>query len=338
MRDKDTAEDDLKKLIVDFKIILGSRKFGIQGISFHDCLINWADFCRFNLKIPAEVISTSFPSLKDFFYILRDIVTRHEIPQSKRSLFLKFLSDDADLINRAIADQIKILCEKFSFQLKGLSDDDIKKVLSFMPSNSFADLQENFHQILYTKANELRKGLLKTKLLNLWHKIAGSSSPRDWSKNNRTPILAMVPKSEMPNAKKVFDIVMANSPDEKDIQFAISYLEKRPSYFVALKDSIQIEATFRKTFIGKYRGLLDDNDEIRGEIETKFHSNPYTWFQNVTVNEFIANFAEDKYFHGGAYDKVKEKVMSMPDEDAKKILIELLEKNFEVGLKILREY
>ena len=46
---------------------------------------------------------------------------------------------------------------------------------------------------------------------------------------------------------------------------------------------------------------------------------------------------ENKYYTGEAHDKVTERVMRLPDEDAKKLLIELLDKNFEVGLKLLRE-
>lgn len=338
LRDKETAEDDLKKMIVDYKIIVESRKFGINANTFNACLMKWGDFCRFNIKIPADIIGGYYLPIKDFFEILKEIVTRNEIPQSQREKFLKHLVENVDIINKALLSPMKILNEKYAYQLNGLSEDDIKKVVSYMPNNSFADLQGTFHKTLSEKANEIRKGQLKNKLLHLWHKIVGNTTPREWSKNNRTPILAMVPKSEMTDAQRVFETVMASAPDEKDVRFAINYLEKRPSYLVGLKDSIQVEANFRKTFISKYRGLLDDNEEIRSEIETKFQNNPYNWYPNINVNELVEDFAKDKYFTGGAYDKAIQKVVEMPDEDAKKILIELLDKNFEVGLKILREY
>ena len=338
MRDKKTAADDLRKLIVDYKIIVESYKFGVVGKTFNACITNWGDFCRFNLKIPSDVIGEYFPKLKDFFAILKEIVLRNEIPQSKREKFLKFISEDAELIDRAIADAVNVLVDKYSYQLNGLNEDDIQKVVSFLPNNTFADYQGNFHKILSDKANELRKGQLKNQLLNLWYKVAGSKLPREWSKINRTPILAMVPKSEIPTAQKVFETIMSSAPNEKDVRFAIDYLEKRPSFLDAMKDELQIETAFRKIFLGKYVGLLNDNDEVRNELETKFQTDPYNWYPNVGVNELVKNIAENKYYSGGAYDKVTEKVMRMPDEDAKKILIELLDKNFEVGLKILREY
>lgn len=338
LRDKETAENDLRKLIVDYKIIVESYKFGIAGKTFNACIMKWGDFCRFNIKIPADVIGDYFPKLKDFFAILKEIVLRNEIPQSKREKFLKFISNDTDFINRAIADSVKILIEKYSYQLNGLNENDIQKLVSYLPNNTFADYHGNFHKTLSDKANEIRKGQLKNKLLKLWYKVVGHNLPREWSKINRTPILAMVPKSEISNAQKVFETVMSNAPAEKDVRFAIDYLEKRPAYFDAMKDEIQIETAFRKIFLGKYVGLLNDNDEVRNELETKFQTNPYDWYPNVGVNELVKNIAENKYYSGGAYDKVTEKVMKMPDEDAKRTLIELLDKNFEVGLKILREY
>ena len=338
LRDKETAADDIKKLIVDYKIVVESYRFGITGNSFHDCLVHWGEFCRFNIKIPADIMASYYPALKDFFFILKDIVLRKEIPQSKREKFLKYLTDDFEIINKASLSSVKILREKYAYQVGDLNEEDMKKVVSYIPNTTFADLQGNFHKILSDKANELKKGQLKNKLLNVWRKVTGTASPREWSKKNRTPIWAMVPNEEKSNAAKVFETIMSSAPDESDVKFAIEYLEKRPSYLVALKDEIQIETAFRKIFTGKYIGVLDDNDEIRNELEKKFQNDPYNWYPNVGANELVKRFAENKYYNGGAYDKVTEKVMNMPDEDAKKILIELLDKNFEVGLKILREY
>ena len=55
------------------------------------------------------------------------------------------------------------------------------------------------------------------------------------------------------------------------------------------------------------------------------------------MNSVIEKLVENKYYTGEAHDKVTARVMQMPSEDAKKLLIELLDKNYEVGLKVLRE-
>ena len=62
LRDKETAEEDFRKLIDDYRIIAASRNFGIDGRSLKECVKNWADHCRFNLKIPADVLGDQYPS------------------------------------------------------------------------------------------------------------------------------------------------------------------------------------------------------------------------------------------------------------------------------------
>lgn len=178
---------------------------------------------------------------------------------------------------------------------------------------------------------------MKNELLKLWREVAGNRSPREWSKVHRTPILAMMPKSEESNARKVFSTIMANAPDGKDINDAIDYLKKRPSYFAAIKEERQIEEAFRDAVIGDKSVLLDDNDEVRNELETKFLGDAYQWYPNIRVNELVDEIARNKYYSGGACDKITARVGKMNPEDAKTLLIELLDKNYEVGLKLLRE-
>lgn len=163
---------------------------------------------------------------------------------------MRLLVENTDIIKAAFADLLKVLREKFSAQLDGLNDNEIKKILTYMPNSSFTDSQSFFQKNLNDKADDIRKGQLKNELLKT---------------------------------------IMDNSPSAKDIQDAIAYLEKRPSFFAAMKDSIQIETAFRKIFIGKYIGLLDDNDEIRNALSTNFQPDPYNWYPGSAANDFLKN-------------------------------------------------
>ena len=172
----------------------------------------------------------------------------------------------------------------------------------------------------------------------MWNKIANNKSPLEWSKIYRTPILAMVPLSEQDTAKRIFETIMNPSPDEKDVVFALEYLKKLPPYFSNLNDIQEIENAFRNAIIGdKFRNFLDDNDEVRNEIATHFAGEIFQWYPNILINKIIEKFAENKYYTGNAHDRVTAHVMKMSANDAKKLLIELLDKNYEVGLKLLRE-
>ena len=82
---------------------------------------------------------------------------------------------------------------------------------------------------------------------------------------------------------------------------------------------------------------MNDNDEVRDEPELKFPGDAYQWYSNIRVNEILEKFVEDKYYTGEVHDKVTALVMKMSAEDAKNLLVALLNKNFEVGLKLLSE-
>lgn len=339
LRDKETAEDDLKKLIVDYKIIAESHKFGIEGKSLNACVSKWKNFCRLNLKIPADVLGDYHRSLKDFFAILKEIVEREEISQNKREKFLSCLVENAENIRNAISDSeiLKVLRDKYPYQLNDLSEEDLQKIYASLPCDSFTVLHRQYHNILSGKVTEIQGRQLRNVLLNLWHEISGSKSPREWSKINRTPILAMVPQTEQEDAKKIFDTIMNSSAKEENIRSAIEYLERRPQYLAALNDKRRIEMAFSEKVIGEQSSILDDNDEVRNELELKFRGEVYDWYLDKRASAIINELAKNKYYSGGAYDKVTARVMRMSDEDAKKLLIELLDKNYEVGLKLLRE-
>ncbi|MBO4400231.1 MAG: hypothetical protein J5809_00100 [Selenomonadaceae bacterium] len=334
LHDKETAEGELRKLIVDYKIILASRNFGRDGKSFSACVQSWQSLCRYSLKIPADVLGDYYPPLKSFFAMLKELTERGEIPQSKRENFLSQLTDNAEQIQDAIYEPLKVLREKYSYQLGGLNEEEIQSLYSNLPNNSFTDSQGHYHKNVADSAKKMQSAQLRIKLLNLWFELTQSKSPREWSNAHRTPILAMVPDSERQNARKIFETVMATSPEEKDVRAAIEYFEQRPKFLSALNDARKIEEAFSVVVIGEYRSFLKDNDEIRDELERKFSREAYDW-HNAT--ELVKNFAENKYYTGSAHDKVTERVERMSAESAKKLLVELVDKDFEVGLKILKE-
>lgn len=336
LSDKETAEEDLKKFIVDYKIVAESQKFGIEEKSLNACVSKWRDCCKFNIKIPADTMGNYYAPLKDFFDVLKNIAERGEIPQVKRNFFLSQLVENASTIRAAIFEPLKVLREKYAYHLEGLSEEEISDIYQRLPIDSFKYSQGNFIKTLTGLAQKTRERQFKSQLLKLWREVARNKLPHEWSKVNRTPISAMVPENEETAAQKIFRTVESNSPTENEVKFATDYLSKRPAYFADLNNPDKIEDAFRKKIVGEYCEFLSDNNEIRNLLETKFSGEIYDWYPNVRVNKIINEFAKNKYYNGGGYDKVTERVMRMSDEEAKNLLIDLLDKNYEVGLKLLK--
>ena len=341
LQDKEAAQDELRSLIVEYKIVDASQSFGIKENSFNACLLAWKDFCRYHLKIPCDILCEYHTPIKEFLTLLKEIVLRGDLPQSKQENFLRNLTENSLQIGKALKETKEILLTRYSSQLKGLNEKELNEIYASLPYSSFTDARGHYFKNLGDKAREIRNGQLKNKLLKLWREVAGNKLPREWSRINRTPIMAMVPHSEEENATKVFETIMATAPDEKDINAAIAYLEKKhPAYFGEIKAERQkeVEAAFREAIIGDKDVLLEDNNEIRNELEANFSGDAYQWYPNIHAQKFVDEFARGKYYSGGAYDKVTELVMRMPNEEAKNLLIKLLDKNYEVGMELLREY
>ena len=337
LHDKATAVEDLKKLLVDYNIIIESQKFGIDGKSLNACVQNWQERCRFNLKIPADILGEYYPTLKNFLALLKKLVERGEIAQSNREDFLRELVDNAATVRKTFSEALKILRDKYSYQLDGLNDEEIKELYDTLPKTSFTDSQGHYHKNVDDSARKVKSKQLKSRLLNLWREVAGNKNPREWSKEHRTPMIVMVPDAEQATAQKVFDIVMSASPEEQDVRFAIDYLKKCPPYFAGLNDRQRIEKAFSEKIVGDRRCILDDNNEVRNELERKFVGDAYQWYSNSQANKIVNELAKNKYYSGGAYDKVNARINRMTDREAKDLLLKLVDKNYEVGLKLLRE-
>jgi hypothetical protein len=291
------------------------------------------------LKIPCEVIGEYCPQLKNFFALLKEIFEHKDLPQSQREFFLEQLVTNAEMIHTVAADPVAILRGKYSQQVEGLNDAEIKKLSDSLPGNSFAKSPGTFYQAVIDLSNKIKAEQLKTKLVELWRKITDSDSSREWSNKHRTPILALVPPTEQSAAKEIFDTIIEISPDDKKVKRALDYLKKPPKYFAVLKDVNRIEAAFRQAILdADHQILFDDNEELRRELESQLTSDVYQWYPNNLLKGVIEKLSKKKYFSGGLHDKVVAGINRMPADKAKKMLLELIEKDYEVALKLLKGY
>ena len=259
-----------------------------------------------------------------------------DVPQSRRTEFLNLLTEHKETINFALTNSKVVLKEKYSALLEDLSDADIEEIYSLLPTNAFTGTQGQFYKAVQDLKSKIMSGRKITKLKAKWREVFGNKNPREWSREYRTPILILVPDKEVDKAKKVFEIILSNSPTDNDIDFALNYLEKPPAYFKDFKNQQKIEDAFRKKIIGDFIKFAKNNDEVRDVLESKIQGDAYDWwFNNAKVSEILKQWAKNKYYSGGVYDQLIERVNKMSSEEAKKLLINLLDKNYEVGLKLL---
>lgn len=104
----DTGLEELRKLLVDYKIILQSTQLGIKSASFFSCMQAWKEYTRY-IKSPASVITAKCPELMYFIGCLKDIAENGEISHEKHEKFLAELTEKASIISALKEEKLQFL-------------------------------------------------------------------------------------------------------------------------------------------------------------------------------------------------------------------------------------
>lgn len=229
----DTGLEELRKLLVDYKIILQSTQLGIKSASFFSCMQAWKEYTRY-IKSPASVITAKCPELMYFIGCLKDIAENGEISHEKHEKFLAELTEKASIISALKEEKIAIFKETYSLYLVGFNDAEVRKVYNTLPASSFTDDKSTFEKNVSAISDEIRSEQERFRLLELWEEKTGTKNAYEWSEKNRTPIKAMVSVDEQVNAFKLFDAINYPNTEASKVSDALSYLKSNPGFIASL--------------------------------------------------------------------------------------------------------
>ncbi|MBR1645346.1 MAG: hypothetical protein IJ685_01085 [Selenomonadaceae bacterium] len=330
---KSEANGVIDNLLLEHKIMAASRVVGIESRTFSECIESWIDRMKF-VRVPSEILIEQFPTLSKLFETLRVIVKRGEISEDRRENFLSTLTESAEQIRTILNEETRILTQRFSEQFAELSASDKKAVIAGLPTDSFIYGRQEFERRLTILADDVKNKRLNSELKRLWKKLTMSESPQAWSRKNRTPIFLMIESEERATARRAFAVVMKETSNATEIEFASQYLNSKSLVFEQLNDKNCIDEAFKIELLGDKRFLLNDLNEVRTALEKNF-GEAYTWSSNPEVHMFLEEMAREKYF-SGASERAAEKLQTMDSEHAKTFLFKLIRENYTVGMEILR--
>lgn len=333
--DQETGENEIRKLIKDYKIVAASNRINTKTSSLFDCLGVWREKVK-SIRIPCSALVMEIPTLKTFFLILRDIATNGELPYEKREVFLSELDANINQFMDFFESKTDVFKKLYSFHLTGFSDSEVSSLYSKLSINSFISEKSDFEKNVAELSKKMRGEQEKFKLHQLWEGETSSKTPKEWSSKNRTPILALVPAELQNDAHRVFDTINMTNPDGSDVKFALEFLQTKAKFLGDLADKGKIDAAFKRDIIGRFIAVLPDIDEVRSRLETVIPLEHYQWYSNPTVLREVEKFAQARYNQGGS-DKVLEKIDKMDDSKAKEYLKRLVRDNMNVGIEIILE-
>lgn len=333
--DQETGEDELRKLLTDYRIVERSSEFVGKTNSLYKCISAWVGFAHF-LKTPQSALSDSIPKLKVFFRLLADIVKTGDLAHDKRADFLQQLEQQRAPLASLDEKKKDIFAKTYQLHLTGFSNEEIDRLYSRLPDNSFLSNLSDFEKTVQKSASEARANQKKFQLHTLWEGITQSKNGVERSAKHRTPILALVPSDEQVEARKLFGALYSNNPEPKDVERGLEYLQASPSFLKLMSSNEAVEEAFVEQVIGKYRPILQNANEVRDHLEKTVPVSAFSWYGNQQVHDAVRELAKSRYRLGGN-EGVKQLIDDMDAESVKRYLKELVAENVEVGIEIIND-
>lgn len=331
---KDTAEQKIQEVIVDYKILVESRKAGICAISINEVIKEWCDKAR-TIKISYEVVENLLEDSKTFLKLLDKVKRTGMLFDSQRVEFLSVLENHLSAFQNFYGNQIKYFQDACKFYLDGFTAEDISDIYKKMPWDVLTKSKSEYLQIVQTNVEDFKNNQGKTKLRNLWKEKTGFSSPREWSQTYLMPILCMIPEQEIPAARVAFRAIHQNNPEQRDIENAIVYFE-HTSFFNDLKDESKRDQAFREKIIGRFFTMLNNIDEVKQYLRNKLTSEAYDWYGAPEVDRKLNDFAQSKYDLTGSNEALSI-IENMDEHKLKSYLKRLVRDNMMVGMEIIKD-
>lgn len=329
----ETAQQIIREVILEYKIIAESNKIISKNISLEDTVRDWCDKCGY-IRIAYAAVRKELGDLGSFLDILFNVKKAGTLLDSQKQKFLDLLQANGEAFRRFYTNQVTVFKQVCNFNLDGLSDEEIKEVFDTIPAGSFTYDRKEYFYMVDTKVKAYKENLKSTKLKNLWREKTGTATPRAWSKQHKMPILCLVPDSEFAKAKAAFAAVNRNKPDEAAIDKALEYFATA-RFFDLMNDEAALDKAFRDVIIKSYAVMLTDIREVKDYLDSHITDEPFDWFGLPAVDKKLQQMAEAKYIQGGC-DRALAKIDEMDITDVKKYLKELIRDNMVVGMEIIK--
>lgn len=329
----ETADDKIRDVILDYKIIAETNKSLPKCISIREVIQGWNNKTN-NIRMSYEVLKKSVGDLSVFLEALHNMKLSNELLDQKKTKFYDLLCAQREAFDRFYANQTSTFKLVASSFLSDLDDADIESLYSGFSSGQFTKSASEYFKYVEKEVSEYLKGQLKKKLRDLWFEKTGTKDPIDWSSRYDTPILCMFEDGERPEAKRIFEIMRSHSPSEADANNALVYLQKA-GFYDRLADSTERNRCFVKRIVGDYSILLSDVTAVRDYISSHTTETPYYWMDNSAIQNIIRKYADKQYKTGGC-ERAWSVIDQMDAGELREYLKDLISDNINVGIEILK--
>lgn len=329
-----TGEDELRKLIVEYQVVQQTNLLlNVMARNKEEAFTEWRNKLAF-IGFSGELAKAKKPALAKFLDYLLKIANKTEILSENMREFLVELQSQTVAIRDLINSSTAVFEELYKPYLEGFSVLEIEEIKNSIPvQNMFLTSASRSNEIVKQAASDYLKGQKKKQLFDLWkQKSNGAKTPRVWSERYQTPILCCVPVEYYETAKRAFAVLNSAMPTDSEIQSAIEFMESTDFWSDLARDEYR-DAQFVRTIIGRYSAVLTDVNRVREVLEA-LPVDVYDWKDSPLVRDKIKAMAKAEYEAGGS-DEALLFIESMTAEELKIKLKELVQRDMDLGIKII---
>lgn len=144
----------------------------------------------------------------------------------------------------------------------------------------------------------------------------------------------MVADNEVDHWQTIFDILNMSTPDEKQVNSALSALENATIWAILADESVR-DKVFIEKILKDNAIVLENIDEVKTVLMSHLSSDPYRWVGQPNLSSVLDSMVKDKYLKG-KYSLAMERIDNMDAESVKKYLKDMIKTNATVGIQIIK--
>lgn len=330
----ETGQSEIQKLIVEYEVIKQTNYLLNVSCNSKEKMLNaWRDELKF-IGFSCEALRAKRPVLDKVLSYLLKIVAREDIlPEMMKGLLTELVEHRAE-VQDMLNNRLTVFGELYGSYLEGFSEVEQEEIKNSIKAEMFTATVTASNQIVKQAAEQYRKNQIKTQLFNMWKEQTATKHPREWSSRYQTPILCLVEPSQYGLAKRAFITLNSFTQSDSDIKAAIEFIEGAKDFFEKLKDAKYRDEKFMECIVGEYAPLLGDINTIR-QVLDGLAIDTYDWYDSPLVKQKIQSMANAEYYAAGS-DKALRLIDGMSDAELKQRLKELVKKDIELGVKIIK--
>ena len=259
------------------------------------------------------------------------------ILDSQKQKFYELLVANISAFKEFYNNQVEVFKQVCGFYIEpyDFTEDEINDLYKTLPMNCLIREKSDYFTLVEGKVTEFNAARGSARLKKLWLDKTGTSSPREWSKIHKMPILCMIEDNQIQAARTAFGAVNRQKPDATSIDKAIEFLENG-MFYDHLKNKEERDKAFCNSIIKGYSVMLTDVEKVKEYLDRVISAEPYEWFGLPEVDKKLKQMAEAEYNKGGC-DKALEKIDSMEVSELKRYLKDLIKDNMTVGMEIIKD-